>query len=106
MFTDKKCLLITISKLILVLCYENGSSNKTRPRTFHIGYISGNRNITTGKFDYYNLPGLKIRYAKKLIDNTNTFVRIRNTKTITKYYLLTKRNAIRNPTTTECSKQF
>ena len=84
MFVDNKCLLITISKLILVLCYENGSSDTTRPRTFHIGYISGNRNITTGKFDYYNLPGLKIRYANKLTDITNKLVRNGKPNTITK----------------------
>ena len=62
MFLDKKYLLIIVSKMILVFCYENVYSTTTRTRTFHIGYISGNRNKTTGKFDYYNLPGLKIRY--------------------------------------------
>ena len=66
MFINKIGILITISKLILVFCNENGNSNTTLPRTFHIGYISGNRNRTTGKFDYYNLPGLKIRYKNKV----------------------------------------
>ena len=37
-------------------------------KTFHIGYISGNRNKTTGKFEVF-LPGLKIRYTRNLLDN-------------------------------------
>ena len=37
-------------------------------KTFHIGYISGNRNKTTGKFEVF-LPGLKIRYTRILLDN-------------------------------------
>ena len=37
-------------------------------KTFHIGYISGNRNKTTGKFEVF-LPGLKIRYKRNLLDN-------------------------------------
>ena len=48
--------------MILEFCDGNKFSSKDNQRVFHIGYISGNRNKTTGKFDYYNLPGIKIRY--------------------------------------------
>ena len=51
-----------IFKMILEFCDGNKFSSKDNQRVFHIGYISGNRNKTTGKFDYYNLPGIKIRY--------------------------------------------
>ena len=47
---------------VIVLLSSKVAANYAPPKTFHIGYISGNRNKTTGKFDYYNLPGLKIRY--------------------------------------------
>ena len=66
MYLDKKYLLIIVLKLVLVCCNENVYFNTTETRTFHIGYISGNRNKTTGKFDYYNLPGLKIRYKNNI----------------------------------------
>ena len=40
-------------------------------KTFHIGYISGNRNKTTGKFEVF-LPGLKIRYTRGFYSITSS----------------------------------
>ena len=53
-------------------------------KTFHIGYISGNRNKTTGKFEVF-LPGLKIRYTRNLLDNRlKAFLSIHNIRKITR----------------------
>ena len=53
---------VLFTYFVVELSCSSAYVNKKAPKTFHIGYISGNRNKTTGKFDYYNLPGLKIRY--------------------------------------------
>ena len=78
MFLDKKYLLIIVSKLVLVFCYEHVYFNTKETKTFHIGYISGNRNKTTGKFDYYNLPGLKIRYKSYIYLSLVVLIQIGN----------------------------
>ena len=57
------CLESAFLYLFIVSLSSSVAANNAPPKTFHIGYISGNRNKTTGKFDYYNLPGLKIRYV-------------------------------------------
>ena len=61
MALERTYLELAILPFLVVFCHGNNYSNETHPKTFHIGYISGNRNKTTGKFDYYNLPGLTIR---------------------------------------------